>query len=1316
TVCKVVVAVVGIIAMIIGGPILGAIVLVAALVVLADTLYKYSQGQASLWDVAFAALDCIPGGKGITSLGKLAKGLKEMKNLRGGMKAMSLALRGLRKAGMASLRSGAENIAQRARALAGRCPGGDPIDMVSGEMLMYDTDVELPGVLSLALKRTHISTYREGRCFGRSWASTFDERVELDDEGLLFAAEDGMVLPYPVPRPGGPTLPQAGPRWPLEWDGPDAGGLHIFDPALCITRHFTAVDEPMPGMPYTMMLSAITDRNGNRVDFDRTPDGMPVAVRHTGGYHVAVETADGLVTGLHLRIGEGEDVQPLLRYGYSPDGDLVEIYNSSGLPFRFTYDDQARVTSWTDRNGSWYRFTYDEEDRCVAGQGAGGFLDCAISYDPVRRTTTYTNSLGSATQYHYDELLHLVRVTDAAGREEHLDWDGNGRLLRQTDPVGRETSYTYDQAGNVTAVIGPDGRRAAAEYNSLHLPVVTIGADGAVRTYTYDERGNRMSVTEPGGAVTRFGFDAAGAVTSITDAMGATVSFVTDAAGLPTRMTGPTGAVVEYVRDAFGRPESVVDPLGGVTRTAWTVEGRPRERVAADGGAESWNWDPEGNLLSHRDAAGAVTTSQYSHFDLLVTRSHPGGGTLRFGHDTELRLTSVTNERGLTWHYTYDEVGRPVAEEDFNGRRVSYEHDEVGCLVRQVNGAGEVVSYLRDVNGNVVRKQVGDSATSFHYDDAGLLKEALSASARLTFEHDAYGRVTTETVNGLTSTFTYDLMGRRLTRVTPSGARSTFSYDADGRPDTLDAFGHALRFAHDQAGRQTEVRLDGAFAVQQSWDAVHRLRRQRMVTAHGRHGQDGAPAATIDRIYVHTPTGLTETVEAGIGDTAYTLNAAGRVTAIRADTWTEEYAYDSSGGLLSAHRSGAVPADEPPQRFTYAGNRLVGAGRARYAYDAQGRVVRRTTTTISGRRRSWSYAWDADDRLTQLVTPDGTTWRYAYDPLGRRISKERVGEAGQVAETVFFVWDGSRLAEEIRDGGRDGGAAGRTSTTWEYSPDSHRAVAQSRQERLAEIPQEEIDRRFRLIVGDLAGSPSEMVSPEGELTWKRRSLLWGEQEESGGRDEECLLRFPGQYFDAESGLHYNYFRYYDPRSARYLSPDPLGLAAGTDHYAYVINPLDWSDPLGLQSCPTFKGLTWLTDKLLTRPSFRYQRVVSGTDYEQIWKLADGRAVHVDGGPAHGWIMEAKFTGKNDAAWAKSNYNPESDFYNEDKITSQAAKLLELNEGLGGKGVRYAISNPAGAAHFREVIGNHFPEAIANGTLAVFHVPGNGMSGMSKWLT
>ncbi|WP_261905685.1 RHS repeat-associated core domain-containing protein, partial [Streptomyces buecherae] len=67
---------------------------------------------------------------------------------------------------------------------------------------------------------------------------------------------------------------------------------------------------------------------------------------------------------------------------------------------------------------------------------------------------------------------------------------------------------------------------------------------------------------------------------------------------------------------------------------------------------------------------------------------------------------------------------------------------------------------------------------------------------------------------------------------------------------------------------------------------------------------------------------------------------------------------------------------------------------------------------------------------------------------------------------------------------------------------------------------------------------------------------------------DCPLRFPGQYADPETGLHYNYFRHYDPETGRYASPDPLGLEAAPNPLSYVHNPLTWTDPLGLGPCPT----------------------------------------------------------------------------------------------------------------------------------------------------
>ena len=81
------------------------------------------------------------------------------------------------------------------------CCKGDPVEVAAGRVVLAQTDVELAGVLALVLSRTHLSSYRVGRWFGPSWASTLDQRLEIEDTGVYYAGEDGMLLAYPTPAP-----------------------------------------------------------------------------------------------------------------------------------------------------------------------------------------------------------------------------------------------------------------------------------------------------------------------------------------------------------------------------------------------------------------------------------------------------------------------------------------------------------------------------------------------------------------------------------------------------------------------------------------------------------------------------------------------------------------------------------------------------------------------------------------------------------------------------------------------------------------------------------------------------------------------------------------------------------------------------------------------------------------------------------------------------------------------------------------------------------------------------------------------------------
>ncbi len=108
---------------------------------------------------------------------------------------------------------------------------------------------------------------------------------------------------------------------------------------------------------------------------------------------------------------------------------------------------------------------------------------------------------------------------------------------------------------------------------------------------------------------------------------------------------------------------------------------------------------------------------------------------------------------------------------------------------------------------------------------------------------------------------------------------------------------------------------------------------------------------------------------------------------------------------------------------------------------------------------------------------------------------------------------------------------------------------------------------------DPNGAPVRLTSLQGEIVWSEKTGVWGEKGEIYADRISNPLRFQGQYFDAETGLHYNRHRYYDPEIAGFISQDPIGLAGGLNVYQYAPNPLGWVDPWGLSCRKKYMGRT-----------------------------------------------------------------------------------------------------------------------------------------------
>ncbi|MFE7624389.1 RHS repeat-associated core domain-containing protein [Streptomyces sp. NPDC057509] len=1035
----------------------------------------------------------------------------------------------------------------------------DPVDVATGEMTLSQTDVALPGVLPLALRRTHLSGYRFGHWFGRSWASTLDERIELDPvgAGAVWAREDGSLLVYPrLPLPGDDdgVLPVEGARIPLTHGGQDNGetSYHVTDPVTGLTRTFR-------GGPYrespAYWLSSVEDRNLNRITFERGSDGSPATVAHSGGYRIDLAVEAGRLRELSLRTPDGPVT--VTRYLYDGPGNLVGVVNSSGLPLRFTYDEDARITTWTDRNDSTFRYVYDDAGRVVRTVGPDGYQSSTFTYGTHPQTgdrvTRYTNSVGATRTHYFNARLQAVAETDAAGGITRRTFDRHDRLLTLTDRLGRTTTHSYDDHGNLVRIEHPDGSTAGIEYNELHQITVVTGPDGGISRQEYDDRGNPTLFTRPNGTTTRLTHDPKGRLTGVDDTLGALDRLRCDPAGLPLAVRGPLGTVTRYVRDAFGRVVRIIDPEGRTTELEWTVEGKLARQTGPDGARQSWTYDGEGNCLVHTDAAGGETRFEYTHFGLVSARTTPDGARQEFAHDTELRLTRVTNPQGLTWDYTYDAAGRTSTETDYDGRTLRYAHDACGRLVSRTNGLGQTVRYERDRAGRVVAKDADGTVTRFTYDVHGRLASATAPGSALSFVRDGSGRVLSEVCDGRELSNTYDAAGRRVRRVTPSGAVSTWSFPA-GLGAELNASGHRVAFAFDGTGRETSRRIGDALTVESAYDPVGRLVDQRVRTRDDRTLQR--------RSYAYRADGhLTSVEEPGAGRKRLDVTGDGRVSGVTAENWSERYAYDESGNQTTASWPGA---DDATGEREYTGTRMTRAGRCRYEYDAQGRVVLRQKARLSRKPDTWRYGWDAEDRLVSVTTPDGTRWRYRYDALGRRTAKQRLaGDGATVVEEVTFTWDGDVLCEQATS---VAGSPESVALTWD-----HNGVQPVSQVERRLLDRAETDRRFFAIVTDLVGTPRELLDEHGAVAWRTRTTLWGTTSWNRDAGAYTPLRFPGQYFDPESGLHYNRHRHYDPESGRYLSPDPLGLAPAPNAVTYVDNPTASVDPLGLAGCPHRSG-------------------------------------------------------------------------------------------------------------------------------------------------
>jgi RHS repeat-associated protein len=889
--------------------------------------------------------------------------------------------------------------------------------------------------------------------------------------------------------------------------------------------------------------TVIQDARGDRLHLTWDARGLLGAIeQRRSGRRLELSYRSDRLTQVTAVAGGGR--RTLASYGYDGRSRLESYTDAGGNTARYRYDDAGRLVEEMARDGSIWSFTFNAAGRCVRATGRDGYDEKRLAYDVAARTTRVTDSRDAVWTYFWNEAGQVVRAESPLGRVTQSVFDEHGRLAKSIDAGGGATSFEYDEAGNRCAIQDPKGLVTSFVHDADHQLIQLTDKGGHVWRRGHDASGRLIEMIDPAGSTFRMTWSPEGDLTRLEGPAGLVRRYFWTPAGELSALAGASENAFHYQYDEWGHLVASQDPLGNVTRRRRDARGLLIAVDWPDGTVTRNEYTPSGELTRTIDRDGTVMTYRISSCStrwgaveranrtfrftwenepsLLTQIQNPNGETRTFEYDDDLRVTRAVGFDGIETTYTYDAAGRLVGR-TVGGERTTFEHDELGAIVKGTYADGSVVEMT--------------------YDDLGRLAEIKDPASSVRFERDPLGHPTLEQAGEFQVERTFDPLGRLIARRTSLGFETTRTLNDAGRPVAMTIGGARLELEYDAVGREIARRFDGGATLRSAWNPMHRLVEQEVTTAAPRGGASGTATTALDppihRRYTYDPGDKLRVIDDDRwGRGAYAYDEAGRLTgADLAAGASERYVYDAAGNVVeTANRLGADPTASwsTTRRRLAPGGQLTAEGALGFRYDSVGRL---TEMSAGAGGPTWTYRWDARGRLIEAQLPDGATHRFGYDALDRRTWKE--GPGGRTE----YRWDGDRMTHQIAPDGRV--------QSWELTVGTLTPVAKQE------------DGQVHFAVTDHLGTPRELLTGDGRITWSAVLSPRGNVVRFGERATDCALRFAGQWWDDETSLSYNRFRYYSPSRGQFLSRDPLAKLLDFNAYAYPNNPLEWIDPFGL---------------------------------------------------------------------------------------------------------------------------------------------------------
>lgn len=947
---------------------------------------------------------------------------------------------------------------------------------------------------------------------------------------------------------------------------------------------------------YPHALTGVIDENGKRYSTD---------VYDSAGRDISNELAGG-VNKYTLSYN-------YLTYGYVPVKDALNVTRTStfisvnqvaleslmtqncpSCPAGYattktttTYDANGNISSQTDFNGNTTNYTYDTTRNLQLSRteaaGTTQARTITTAWHPTFRLPVKIVEPNQTTNFSYDTQGNLLQKTVTAGSQTKtwtMTYNTNGQLLSIDGPrndANDVTSFTYDSKGNISTISDALGHvTTISSYNEDGQPLSLKNPNGLVTTFQYNPRGKLISSTV-GTEVTRYSYDAAEQLIKITLPDASTIGYSYDDAHRLVSIADSLGNHIDYTLDKMGNRlnTQVFDPTNNLTSKRTQVFddlSRLAKTIGTQNQTANYSYDPKGNTISIADPLNNQTTLSYDSLDRLISSIDPTGKATRSTYDSNDNPVSVTDPLAHNTTYNYDGFGNRLTTNSPDSGQNKTSYDLAGNVLTTTDALGQTVNYTYDALNRITKISYlnNKAPINFSYDQGnggiGHLTKMTDEAGTTSWIYNAQGRIASKTfkTSSLTLTIQYGYTpdGRLFTLTYPSGKVVQVTNN-NGQITALDSDGSSLLSnIHYQPfgsakdwmfgnGVQTSrvFDLDGHLI---SYDLGDRS-RQLTYDAAGRITGYKDSDLNYDQSFGYDQLSRITNYTDPSTQTSYSYDANGNRTQSVSGTPSKNFNIDPSSNRLLAITDANL---KPLKSYTYdAAGHITGDGYNQFTYDGRGRLVQVKNSSIG-------------------------VEQYRINGFGQRVAKLRVSSNGN-----------SKNDDQEDNQNSDNESQQQASTYFIYDEAGHllgeydqRGKAVQETVWLNNTPVAVLVGNKRYFVyADHLNAPRAITDSVGKVVWRWDSDPFGvssiankdrddqaktkkanEDPDKDGQKFVYNLRFPGQYYDSETGLYYNGFRDYDPSTGRYIQSDPIGLTGGVNTYAYVLNnPLRYVDPKGL---------------------------------------------------------------------------------------------------------------------------------------------------------